>query len=37
MKDKDRTREDTPEVELNEQINFIISVCTKDDNEYKLI
>ena len=36
MKDDDRNIEDIPAVELNEYIcQFIISVCTKDGNEYK--
>ena len=33
--DKDRKMEDIPGIKLNEYISqFIISVCTKDGNEY---
>ena len=36
MKDKDRKIEDIPAAELNEYISeFIISIRTKDGNEYK--
>ena len=36
MKNEDRKIEDIPAAELNEYISeFIISICTKDSNEYE--